>query len=643
MHTRTTRFGSIARLAAAGSFLIAAGCGKGCGRERPYTPYRIDSAATTVASPTMVDGGFGAPQSLGGEAGSFAHVVGQRVEPEAGFRLDGTAIAAPAGETLALAFAADLDSDGSRDAVVWSFGADALAGHLLFFKGTGPGKPPAAAIELAVLTAGVMGAPGCAGDAALEQIGPHTAAVSVRANCVPPSASPLPASRTARWVAVASPLTNPPLRLELLLRDPPQGEHLGLELDASDSDADGRDDLMARISIEGAPPPFETGPRQSADLRWLDRPTGLSREPDEPEASLRRAATALLASASKKADAALVPAGVRQLTRLYAWLCSDSGSPMINASSGGIRCGVSRALEDAGASEVRAELARGDVQRAMSAFEQMGWRPATSTAKLRSDLEKALLKAAPVRAPSVTRVFHTVPDLDTSGAPAWGPLTFTPTGVLLVRTAGGLFTVDVQTGSEGGAQGIPSWPGAVVGPDGTVRWLGLYDPCDGTWLRARFGPSSSPPFVVPPPGEPPPGMRDLPVPVPPPVPSRCTPGAPPLRLGAVPVDWGGAGLEAWVAGEPVLVSPDLAQAQPLSGWLQEPAHAGSPRSPDSRAMVFGTKLGALVRTPQGFQLWRPADLEGAYAYADLRACTIADGARAVACVRDGRLIGMLPP
>jgi hypothetical protein len=601
----------------------------------------MDSTPSVSVAVAAVDGGFGTPQSLGGEAGSFAHIVGQRVEPEAGFRLDGAPVAAPAGETLALAFPADLDGDGNRDAVAWSFGSDPLAGHLLFYKGTGPGKPPAAPVELAALTVGVIGAPGCAGDPALEQIGPHTAAVSVRANCVPPAAQALPPSRTARWVAIGSPFTSPPLRLELLLRDPPPGERLGLELDASDSDGDGRDDLMARVSIEGAPPPFETGPHASADLRWLDRPTGLSREPEEPEASLRRAATALLARASKKADAPLVPAEVRQLTRLYAWLCSDAGGPLVNPSSGGIRCGPSRALEDAGAAEVKAELARGDVLRAMSAYEQMTWRPATSTAKVRSDLEKALIKTAPLRAPSVTRVFHTVPDLDSSGAPAWGPLTFTPTGVLLVRTVGGLFTVDVQSGSEGGAQGIPSWPGAVVNPDGTVRWLGLFDPCDGTWLHARFGPAAAQPFVVPPPGDPPAGMRDLLVPVTPPVPSRCTPGAPALRIAAVPVDWGAAGLEAWAAGEPLVVSSDLAQAQPLSSWLQEPAHAGSPRSPDTRAMVFGTKLGALVRTAQGFQLWRPADLEGAYAYADLRACTIADGARAVACVRDGRLIGML--
>jgi hypothetical protein len=643
MHTRTTPFGKVAKIASAGIFLMAVSCSRGCGHERPYTPYRMDSASSAVAQAPFGDAGLGAPQSLGGEAGSFAHVVGQRVEADGTFRLDGAAVAPPAGETIALAFSADLDGDGTRDAVAWSLGADPLAGHLLFYKGTGPGKPPAAPTELAVLAPGAVGAPGCGSDPALEQIGPHSAAVSMRANCVPPAATPLPPSRTARWVAIASPLTSPPLRLELLLRDPPAGERLGLELDASDLDSDGRDDLTARVSIEGAPPPFETGPRQSADLRWFDRPTGLSRDPEEPEASLRRAASALLARATKKSDTAIVPASVRQLTRLYAWLCSDAGSPTVNPSSGGIRCGPSRALEDAGAAEIKAELAQGDVLRAVSAFEQLGWRPATSTSKLRSDLEKALIKAAPTRVPSLTRVFRTTPDLDATGAPAWGPLTFTPSGELLVRTSGGLFIVDLQSGNEAGSPGIPTWPAAVVSPDGTIRWLGLFDPCDGTWLRARFGPSSAPAFATAPSGDPGPGMRDLPLPVTPPVPGRCAPGSGAVRLAVVPVDWGAAGLETAVAGEPVLVPSDLAQTQPLASWLQEPAHAGSPRSPDGHAMVFGTKLGALVRGPQGFQLWRPADLEGAYAYSDLRACAISNGARSIACVRDGRLVGLLAP
>jgi hypothetical protein len=596
------------------------------------------------ASPTALlapqDASFSL-RALGDDAGGFVHVVGQRPDlPGGAFRLEGaTQIAPPAGEVFVLVLTADLDDDGARDAVAWAASTDPLAGRLLFYKGGVGGAAPSAPRQLAALPTGAIGQAGCAPEPALEQVGPHTAAVSLHAACNPAP----PPGRKTRWVAVTAPQREPALREELLFSEPPAGERLGLELDASDVDGDQRDDLVARVSIEGTPPPFEPGPRQSADLRWLDRPTGLSRDPDEPEASLRREATTLLGRASKKNDAASVPAGVRQIGRLYAWLCSDSGEALVSVSSGGLRCGQSRALEDASAAAVRAALTTGDVPRAVAAYEHIGWRPATNTKSRRAELEKAILKAAPSRVPGATRVFVTVPDLDPSAVPGWGPLTFTPGGDLLVRTKNGLAMVNVQSGSEGLALGIPTWPSAVTNAEGNARWLGLYDGCDGTSLRIRLGGPNDAPFAVAPQGAPSAGARDLAVPVSPPIPSRCVPGAPAARLDAVPVAWGPMGLEALMAGEPVAVTPDLSTAKPLGeiGSLGQPVHAGSPRSPDGRSIVMGTKLGALVRAGKTWQLWRPADLEGAYAYADLRGCAVANETRAVACVRDGRLIGML--
>lgn len=598
----------------------------------------IDSAPPPSVAIALADAGA-TSIGLGGDAGSFAHVVGMRPDPTGALRIDGaTSIAPLPGETFVLYLVADLDADSLRDVVAWTSSSDPLAGRLLFYKGAANGAAPAAPRQLAVLAPGAIGAPGCSAEPALEQIGPATVAVSLRAVCVP-----APVGKKQRWISVAMPSREPALRQELWLGDPPAGERLGVELDGSDVDGDQRDDLVVRISVEGSPAPFEQGSRVSADLRWLDRPTGLSRDPDEPEGSLRRAATAELARASKKAEAAQVGAGVRQITRLYAWLCSDAGDPLVMVSGGGIRCGPSRGLEDAASASVRAALTLGDVPRAMAAYDHMGWRPVPTTKQRRAELEKALLKAAPLRAPSVTKVFATVPDLDTSGAPAWGPLTFTPGGDLLVRTKTGLAMVNVQTGSEGASQGIPSWPAAVTNLDGSARWTGLFDPCDGISLRARIGGPGDALVVASAPGEPPPGARDLPLPVASPVPGRCFAGAPAVRPESVPVAWGPLGLEAWMAGAPILVSPDLTQVKPLVevGALGQPVHAGSPRSPDGRSIVLGTRLGALVRASKSWQIWRPADLEGAYAYADLRGCTIANDGRAVACVRDGRLVGML--
>jgi hypothetical protein len=598
------------------------GCSRGCTHDRPYTPYTIESAPTSSVHAAPLRDASVTSIGLGGDAGTFAHVVGLRPDSTGSFRMDGASTVAPLpGESFVLYLVSDLDGDGIRDAAAWASATDPLAGRLLFYKGTPSG--PAQPRQLAVLAPGAIGAPGCTAEPALEQIGPATVAVSLHAAC-----APTPPGKKARWIAVALPSRDPALRQELWLGDPPAGERLSVELDGSDLDGDQRDDLLVRVSIDGAPPPFEQGPHTSADLRWLDRPTGLSRDPDEPEASLRRAAALELAHAAKKSDAPQVAAIVRQIVRLYAWICSDAAEPLVVASGGGIRCGPSRALEDAASASVRAALTLGDVPRAVAAYDRMNWRPVTTTKQRRAELEKALLKVAPARVPSVTKVLSSVPDLDANGGPAWGPLTFTPGGDLLVRTKNGLAMVNVQAGTEGSAQGIPSWPGTVTNVDGSAQWNGLSDPCDGVALHARMG-----------------DKGELPVPITPPLPSRCFPGAPVVRIDGVPVAWGSAGLEAWMAGEPMLVPSDLGQVKPLSevGTMGQPVHAGSPRSPDGQSIVIGTKLGALVRSGKSWQLWRPADLEGAYAYADLRGCAIANDARAVACVRDGRLIGMIAP
>jgi hypothetical protein len=587
-------------------------------------------------APTAVTGAPG----LGGDAGTFLHVVGQRPgDPGGGFRIDGnTSVTPPEGETFVLVFAADVDGDGVRDGVGWVASQDALSGRLLFYKGVA-GAAPLAPKQLAALPGGMIGLAGCTPQPAVEQIGPQTVAVSVHAACNPQP----PGATKVRWVAVATPAREPSLREEITLSDPPAGAKLSLELDASDVDGDNRDDLVAHVAIEGAPQPFEPGPRVTADLRWLDRPTGLARDPEQPEASLLRTVSAEQGRVSKKNDG--TAAALAQVTRLYAWLCADSGTPLLAVSSGAIRCGPSKALENASFVTVRAALAQGDVPRAVAAFEHLHFRPVTTTKPQRAEIEKAILKAAPVAQPSVTRVFATIPDLDPIGAPAWGPLTFTPGGDLLVRTKAGLSMVNVQTGTEGVAQGIPSWPSAVTSSDGSSRWLSLYDACDGASLRVRFGAPSEAPFHTPPAGDLPPGARDLPVPILPPVPARCAPGASLVALETIPLAWGPAGLEAWMSGEPVVVAPDFTQARPVAGVgsLGQNVHAGSPRSPDGRSFARGTKLGVLVRTPKAWQIWRPADLEGAYAYADLRGCTAANDARAVACVRSGRLIAMVAP
>ena len=139
---------------------------------------------------------------------------------------------------------------------------------------------------------------------------------------------------------------------------------------------------------------------------------------------------------------------------------------------------------------------------------------------------------------------------------------------------------------------VPTWPARSQRIDGSVRWLALYDACDGAALHVRFGGPGDATFIAPPPGDLPPGARDLPVPLLPPIPARCAPGAPAVPLETIPLAWGPAGLEAWMGGEPIVVAPDFTQARPVGGVgsLGQNVHAGSPRSPgpssrDTRAIT----------------------------------------------------------
>jgi hypothetical protein len=617
------------------------GCG-GCKKDRPYTPYVVGELAAPSASAPAAPDAAVASVGLGGDGGAFVHIVaGPPSSPDGtSFALDGAAaVQAPPGERFALALAGDLDGDAVRDVAAWAVSADPLVGRLLFYKGVAGGVPKAP-VALAALSPGVVGAPGCTAETALEQIGANSVAVSVRALC--PTSAP---DKKVRWIAVCSPTGQPVLRQEIRLGDPPGAERLGVELDGADRDGDRHDDLLVRLSLEGGGPPFEPGPRVSADLLWLDRPTGLSRDQGEPEASLRRAAASEMLRSTKKAEAAMVQPSVRKIRHLFRAVCSDSGAAVLSVSSGAIRCGASKALEDAGAAEVRAALTLGDVTRAIASLERIAWTPAAITAQRRVELEKAITKAVPVRSNVTVRMVSSVPEFEPGQVPAWGPLTFAPSGELLVRVRGGVSLVNVATGEETASAAIPSWPLAVTSNDGMVRWLSIFDPCDGLALRMRMGSPAEPASAVPGPLNPASGAREIDVPIAVATPGRCTPGAPPVRLSPIPVAWDKVGLEAWMAGEPMLVSPDLLSVKPLSttALLGQPVHAGSPRSPDGRSFAVGTRLGALVRTLAALQLWRPGDLQGTWAYSDLRFCTASNEARAVACVRDGRVIVMVAP
>jgi hypothetical protein len=179
--------------------------------------------------------------------------------------------------------------------------------------------------------------------------------------------------------------------------------------------------------------------------------------------------------------------------------------------------------------------------------------------------------------------------------------------------------LDPDLGDEASA-GLPDWKATVTSPDGSTAWTAVYDNCDGLALTAAFESKGG--------GE----RRDVPLPIAAPLGDRCSAGRPAL-VPATPVAWGNAGLQALVDGEPVLISPDLARASIMAGFIDEPPTVGAPRSPDGKAYVVPTEVGFVVQSQAGVRLLRASELEGAYG--EQEHCVVSNDTTHVACVHLG--------
>ncbi|MGO8991920.1 MAG: hypothetical protein ACLQVI_01230 [Polyangiaceae bacterium] len=599
--------------------LACEGC-KGCRDDHPYVPYTIDDVpkaggAEDASVPTLED------------AGAFHAREASLAPPNAErWTLDGLGLVAPAERVFASGLTGDFDGDGARDAVALvtvagDRDAGAATGEVVLYRGS-----PSGALGAPELIASPPTLPRdtrCAPKGRLAQVGRHTIAVELGTVC-----DPAGGGSGARWVAaVVVSSSGVRLHFRATVLDPPNAPALSIDVDGSDRDGDGLDDVAIRLALEGGAPPFEPGPRVSAIVRWFDRPAGMSRDPDEPDASLRGLASVAAVRAAKAKEAPGVPRYVEQVRSLYRALCAEGGSPRVVDLEGAhaLQCGPSKGLEEAGLAEVRAYSVAGDALRAIGAFDRAQLPPATRTSQRTTDAQGWIAQAAPVlAAPSVLRALGAVPQIDRGRAPSWGVLAFEPSGKLLVRTVAGVVRVDPSLGDETAAGDVSPWRTAAVSPDGAYRWVESYDACDGLALRATFAPNAG--------GD----MRDIALPVAPPLGSKCAnAGAHGDPATTLPLAWGPRGLEAIVAGEPLLVSPDLSRATLLlaGGGLDQPVTLGAPRSPNGKVIVVPTTMGILVRGARS-RLFRAKELEGGYL--ELRDCAVSDDGARVGCVRGGR-------
>ena len=595
--------------------LAAIGC-HGCRESHPYVPYAIESAST--GSQAASHAGSSGPD-LPGPA-SAPHGVERVPATQAPpglsrWTLAEVTLQAPPAQVFVSALVRDFDRDGRPDAFAVVRSAEGTdPGQLAYYRGQAGAEPLTPPILFSP-PAGLAHDPKCTPLSRLMATGETSVFVELGSAC------PLgTALGPDRWIALVRGASQPMVRFAATVDDPPGAGSLSADLDAVDRDGDGLEDVALRVSLDDSGDSGDQGPRVTALFAWLDRPAGLSRDVGATEAAFAALGNDAMARAGRSKEAAHVPPHVARARSLWHATCAEGGTPrvVVSAGAGGIVCSVGHALDRIALAEVRAYMTQADSLRAVLAFDRAQRWSTTRGAPGFADAQRSIEKLVPVAAARAVRAVAAVP-LAIGREPGWGPLTFEPSGKLVVRTGAGLVRVDPETGDEAAAYGATDFKPAITSLDGTLRWSETSDPCDGTSLRAIFAKVGGT------------ETREVALPVTPPVGGRCPRGLPPHTL---PVASGASGIEAIVEGEPVLISPDLERASPLSALLSQASVPGGPRSPDGTAIVLPTTAGIFERGTMRARWLRAPELEASYA--DQRDCVVSNDGAHVACLYGGK-------
>jgi hypothetical protein len=134
-----------------------------------------------------------------------------------------------------------------------------------------------------------------------------------------------------------------------------------LAASASDADGDGHSDFVLRLSAR------EGEQDGVLSLSFLDRASGLSRDPREPEATFSAWASAAQAELAKKPEQAQEIAA--RVLRYERALCRERGEPVLSVSGArGIACGKSKAVTSALATATLARAKLKDGPGALAAY-----------------------------------------------------------------------------------------------------------------------------------------------------------------------------------------------------------------------------------------------------------------------------------
>ncbi|HVW24352.1 MAG TPA: hypothetical protein VHC69_03235 [Polyangiaceae bacterium] len=581
-------------------------CGCRCTEDRPYTPFHIDPPKPTAPSSAAAS----APvPTASGSAAPEVHQAEVAPQDVSEWTVDGVALGVAPERLIERALAADFDGDGQKEAVAWTRARSdppdvESSGELML---VGP-KAPLPGRVLAKLPSYMPTGPGCHHTVSLSQTGPETVTLDVRARC---EAALVPRSPT-RGVVVLSPSGDRATVLELRVADPAPSEALSIAVDSTDRDGDGRDDVRVSVTLGPEGPDAVDA---TADLVWLDRTAGPSRDSSEPAHSLAALASMAAVHTSGKSTSRQVPARVASARRLYATLCAESGTPRIFDADGAplICSGVATALATLFSAEVHALIARRDAAGATAALARDGWYQGALPAKQRASLEKDLGAVWPKRS-ATERPLDVAPRAK-SGLPRFSPLSFDADGTLLVQTQDGLRRVHPDDGRvEDATDGVDAWPLA-VGTGNAPRWTGIAFPCERSEvLLLESDPTGTP-------------LPSKPTRLIAPRPGPCRHSGPLPTPSLTPLEWTDTRQVGLIGGA-------LFGANELSE-LGPPAQKGTPRSADGKALVAPTPFGVVVAAAKT-EIW------SAQEPAALSDCVVANGAQRVACVRAEHAVVITP-
>lgn len=582
--------------------LVALCAGCTCERDKrsPYTPFGIASTLPSE-SPSLP-----ATSSTSAAPPTFSARASKLHDPAVKeLRLASRALASPAGWLFSRSLETDLDSDGQPELLAW-LAPDPpkpASGGLWLF------RPNEAAREL-------IGFPGflplgedCTLGTGLEQTGPRTVTLRVESRCQNPRPSRVP----VQALLVVAPLERKPEMLQLRFAAPSADETLSVEVDSSDRDQDGHDDVRLSLSLATLAPERKA----SVVFEWFERTAGLSRDLQRTGDAFADIGRLEGIRAQGKTTSQQVPQRLANARRLFAFACAEGGTYRVTSSEGeALPCGDLRTARELYLeAEVNAALKQADPAAALGALRRADWYGGPVRAEVRTKVEKTVLAAVSARSVRVAAL-DVAPRLPSQGV-QFSPLSFVEDSALLIQTTEGIQSY-AWSGEQAGKSSdatdeVDPWPIAVQGPAGETL-SGLAFPCDTPTL-ALNGQSSDGKLVNV-------GATSWLSPRP----GFCTAGNSVSVPAVAPVQWTPSGLSVLLDGQ--WVGPERTAGV-----------RGSPLSQNGEYSVAQSPLGLLVRGAGRTELWSTASDR----LDRMSHCVISNSGQVVACIDSGSKVSLITP